>query len=258
MISIIVPYKNAEPWLSRCCDSLTRQDGDLEFVLVNDNSKDKSERIVAEYASRDKRFVMLDNQHKGGVSGARNTGLDNARGEWLTFLDADDVMVDNVWKIFDSAIRSGKGAVLYQFNHYRYYAKKNKTVLKYTNTPGRYSLGRAPILWCFVWNKLIRADLVEDIRFIEGMKFGEDEMFCLECLAKSESVICNGNATTVHHFENEKSLSKTKTRNDIIKFAHALEHFIQMAEDPDAKRLACLRLSEHWSHLFLDMFTGKE
>ena len=88
MISIIVPFKNAAPWIKRCADSLMAQDGSFEVIFVNDGSEDGSDDIVAEYAGD--KFFLVDNEDMRGVSGARNTGLKYAQGDWITFLDADD------------------------------------------------------------------------------------------------------------------------------------------------------------------------
>lgn len=258
MISVIVPYKDSERWVGRCCESLTVQDGEFEFLLVNDNSEDNGEAIVNEYANRDKRFVMLNNEHRTGVSGARNTGLDHAGGDWITFLDADDELMPGACEMFRSAIKSNKDANIFQFNHYRYYAKNGRTALKYTNVPGTYNIKRLPVLWVMVWNKLIRRDLIDGLRFNESMKFAEDEMFVFECLARDGRIFCKSDITTIHHFENTESLSKTRDESDILKQSHAIEDFIKRNKDQDVRRAACMRLSEHWAHLFLDVFTKGE
>ena len=121
--SVIVPYWNAEPWLGRCCESLTRQAGDFDFILVNDSSTDNSEAIANEYANRDQRFVLMDNERTKGVSGARNTGIVHARTEWLTFLDADDELLDDAHHTFTKVIATDKTARFFQLNHLRYYSR---------------------------------------------------------------------------------------------------------------------------------------
>ena len=89
MISVIVPYKNSEPWIGRCVESLKAQGGDMEFILVNDHSTDGGKKIAKDLTKGDKRFRHYENARADGVSGARNTGLDKAKGEWITFLDAE-------------------------------------------------------------------------------------------------------------------------------------------------------------------------
>lgn len=94
-ISIIVPVYNTERWLHRCVDSILAQTyTDFELLLIDDGSNDNSGAICDEYAIKDKR-VKVFHKSNGGVSSARNLGLDNARGEWITFVDGDDWLEPN-------------------------------------------------------------------------------------------------------------------------------------------------------------------
>lgn len=258
-ISVVVPYKNAEKWLERCCKSLKRQPGDFLFILVDDNSADGSREIAYKYCNLDQRFISMANTGKKGVSGARNTGLKYAvqSSDWVTFLDADDTLQPDAYKIFAEAIVEESGFNIYQFNHYRHYAVIGKTALKYTNSDGNYGLDNMPVLWCIVWNKLYRASFLKGLKFDEALQFGEDELFNLECLAKDGRIRCRSGVTTTHYFENKNCLSKTKTEADIFRQAQAITLVLKKHKDPKFRQVGCLRLSEHWSHLFLDMLTEK-
>ena len=134
-ISVIVPFWNSEKWLGVCCESLISQEGDFDFILVDDKSTDNSREIAYEYCMKDSRFMLMTNFRTKGVSGARNTGLEYACQEkgWITFLDADDELLDNAYQMFMSAIESDERANVHQFNSLRYYPQIDKTVLKYTN-----------------------------------------------------------------------------------------------------------------------------
>ncbi len=91
-ISVVVPIYNVEEYLGSCLRSLSAQSaGDLEVIMVDDGSTDSSAQIAAEFAQRDPRFRLVS-QPNAGLSAARNTGLDEARGEFLAFLDSDDVL----------------------------------------------------------------------------------------------------------------------------------------------------------------------
>ena len=91
-ISIIIPVYNSENTLRRCIDSVLNQTfTDFECLLIDDGSKDRSGEICDEYAQMDSR-VRVFHKENGGVSSARNVGLDNARGEWITFCDSDDTV----------------------------------------------------------------------------------------------------------------------------------------------------------------------
>jgi glycosyltransferase, family 2 len=89
-ISVIVPVYNTEKWLRRCVDSILAQTyTDFELLLIDDGSTDSSGEICDEYAQQDSR-IRVFHKPNGGVSSARNLGLDNSKGDWITFCDADD------------------------------------------------------------------------------------------------------------------------------------------------------------------------
>lgn len=93
--SIIVPCYNLAPWIQQCLDSVASQDfKDWECVVIDDESTDDSGQIVDEYARRDSRFKII-HQENAGEGGARNAGLSVAKGEWIFFLDGDDLMLPN-------------------------------------------------------------------------------------------------------------------------------------------------------------------
>lgn len=112
LISVIVPVYNAGKWLRQALASLQEQSyGEFEAVLVNDGSTDGSEAICREFVASDSRFRLF-NRSNEGVSAARNAGLDRARGEWIAFLDADDLLTPDAFRILiDMASGSGAGIV---------------------------------------------------------------------------------------------------------------------------------------------------
>lgn len=259
-ISVIVPYKDAAPWLVRCLNSLTDNEGDFEFILVNDHSSDAGPSIVEAYARIDNRIVVLDNERGPGVSGARNTGLDAFKGDWATFLDADDKYTVYAFDTFKKAINADRLAAMIQFNHLRHYAKINKTVMKYTNESGVYKVDELPEIWFSVWNKLFRADFVKDIRFEERLQYGEDGLFILECLAKGAYIYHaeKQSVVVVHSFENPNSLSKVKTADDLLKQIRVYEEYMLNQERPEMRIAYCKELSRLWgSETFARCFGGK-
>lgn len=250
MISVIVPFYNAEEWLGRCLESLHTNKGDFEFILVDDKSKDNSKDIAYEYCNKDKRFTLLNNKYKKGVSGARNTGIVYADGDYITFLDADDEMLPDACDTFHKLIMSGD-ANIYQLNHMRYYTAIDKLTMKYWNEGGRYDVGNLPDCWWGIWNKLFKADFLEDIRFDESLRYGEDGMFILECFAKDKTIHHGEKelATVKHRFDNKQSLSHIKTYKDIIKQAHAYEKYMLKQSDKDIVDLVCSEIKILWDRI---------
>lgn len=111
-ISVIVPVYNVEKYLHRCIDSILAQTfTDFELLLINDGSKDNSGIICDEYAAKDNR-VRVFHKENGGASTARNMGLDNAKGEWIAFVDSDDWIEAEMYKeMLDIAENSSVDAV---------------------------------------------------------------------------------------------------------------------------------------------------
>lgn len=106
-ISIVVPIYNVERWLEDCLDSVARQTfANFECILINDGSTDSSGTIAQRRAESDTRFKYI-NQPNGGLSAARNTGLEHVRGEWIYFLDSDDLLHPDALRIlYDAAQRT--------------------------------------------------------------------------------------------------------------------------------------------------------
>lgn len=222
MISVIVPVYGVEPYLRRALDSIPVAD-DIEVIVIDDGSKDGCGAICDEYADR---FTVI-HQENAGVAAARNRGLDEAHGEWVTFLDSDDHYAEHAFDAMRKAIGKHPDAKVIQFNHYRYYAVIGKTALKYTNPAGSYRLGKRPRLWEYVWNKLYRRDFIEQhgIREPVGLQFGDDEIFVLRCMFEAP-VTCVDAVTVVHCFENPDAITKTMTRKKILAHHKAFMAFL--------------------------------
>lgn len=262
MISVIVPYKNAAEWIHRSAESLKAQEGDFEFIFVNDYSTDESWDIVKDIA--DNRFVLIDNYCRAGVSGARNTGIAQSKGEWITFLDADDEMLPHAYASFKMAIDDCPEADIHQFNHMRYYTASDRLVVKYTNDGGCYEvkdLGDTK-MWFGVWNKLFRRSFLVDnnVMFDTDLQYGEDGLFCLECISKAGSIHHADKRlmTVKHRFDNKNSLSHSKTPADVIKQTKAYEDFMLQQEDPVMRRAVCDELAKLWGSKSIRKLFGGE
>ena len=107
-ISVIIPVYNAEQYLTQCLDSVAGQTfADFEAIIVNDGSTDGSADIIREYAGRDSRFIVVEQENKG-LSEARNAGINIARGQWITFVDSDDMVApDFLQALLDAAQKTG-------------------------------------------------------------------------------------------------------------------------------------------------------
>lgn len=108
LVSIVIPVYNAEDYLRRCLDSILEQSyRDIEIILVNDGSKDDSSEVCKYYQNLDSRIKYFYKEN-GGASSARNYGIDKARGEFITFVDADDWLSNDAIEVQSSHMRSDK------------------------------------------------------------------------------------------------------------------------------------------------------
>lgn len=207
-ISVIVPVYNTEKYLRRCVDSILAQTfRDFELLLVDDGSTDSSPAICDEYAKKDSR-VRVFHKENGGVSSARNLGLDNARGEWIAFADSDDhVNVEYLtilmrgleldWVASSYRILGDKGGWLTQMEDGIYIGKDlYKCYQKYLSTNFRTP-----------WGKRYKRELIHNIRFPLSMNVGEDLAFNLEYACNVNSIGLSSQATYLYNRKNENSLT---------------------------------------------------
>ena len=127
LISVIVPIYNVEQYLEKCIESIISQTyKNLQIILIDDGSNDKSGKICNKYAEKDKRVVVIHKEN-AGVSEARNTGLDNAKGEWITFVDADDwIEEEYCQRLYNLVIETNSDVALCGYNRVVGTKKENK------------------------------------------------------------------------------------------------------------------------------------
>lgn len=192
-ISIIVPVYNAETTLQKCIDSIINQNyKDYELILVDDGSIDKSKFICDSYAQKDDRILVIHQDNKG-VSAARNTGLDIAKGHWISFIDSDDYIEPDFYqcnfdddvdlmlfciKDFDEVNNSVRQSVRYSQSKSVEECALKSFIDKYIDT----IIFRAP------WAKLFKKELLGSLRFCESMKVAEDAFFVLDYLSHVDKI----------------------------------------------------------------------
>ena len=245
MFTVIVPFRDSALWIGRCAESLTSLEGNIEVIFVDDNSQDNGAEIISTYT--DIRFSLVRNKYTPGVSGARNTGLDLATGDWISFLDADDEYAPGALNAINASIRMYPDAQLIQLNHSR--VVPNGTLPRMQNLRGKYDLYHLPKLWMSSCNKLFRADLIEDIRFDEKLRHGEDELFVLECLKKTRCIYNSEHIALHYHKDNPNSLSTTTSFDDCLGEQRALLDFLDHNRDDMELCFAVRqRMTELWSN----------
>ena len=209
LISIIVPVYNAEPFLARCLESLINQTyQNLEIICVNDGSTDNSLKVLREYACKDSRVRILDNEN-AGVSRARNAAMQLASGNFVMFADADDWIELNTCEAALNAMRTyGSDIVMWSYVSETENRSSKKEIfegLRIFDGSEVKSLHRRFIgvlgselahpeladSLCPVWGKLYKREMVESIQFVDLSEIGtyEDGLFNIEAFEKADKVI---------------------------------------------------------------------
>lgn len=194
-ISIIIPVYNAQQYLTSCLESVLNQTyKNIEIILVNDGSTDESSSIINKYKDKDKRIVVIDKENEG-VSIARNIGIENATSDWIMFVDSDDILekeavetLANYTEGFGEVILSRiyllkngeKTEALCKYNENKIFEKEEKRELEesifYDNKKEKISYISCP--FAKLYNKKFLQE--NNIKFTEGLKYGEDGIFNLE------------------------------------------------------------------------------
>ena len=191
-LSIIVPCYNVEKYVSDCLDSLLNQTfKDFEIICVNDGSTDSTLEILEKYSKKDNRIKIITQKNKG-LSGARNTGIDAANGDYIAFLDSDDWVSKNFYlKLYEAITKNdcdiAAATIIRKRKNsekYRVYYSEEKI---YSTLEEKLSACSIPKC-CYVWNKLYKADLVKQNKFTEGVYF-EDILWTPEILKKANKLI---------------------------------------------------------------------
>lgn len=195
-ISIIIPVYNVKRYLRKCIDSILAQTfTDYEVILVNDGSTDGSEEICAQYAMNDSRIIVV-NQSNGGLSAARNTGLKIACGEYIAFVDSDDWIHKDMYRIlYENSIKHDADIVMCGFSLTSSERVSEIIPLRpgveiLTNKEALLNLSQKStfVKMVVVWNKLYKKELWKKLRYPEGF-INEDNYVSYKLLYNSNKVV---------------------------------------------------------------------
>lgn len=193
-ISIIVPVYNTEKYLHRCIGSILAQTfTDFELLLIDDGSTDASGAICDEYAAKDNR-IRVFHKNNGGVSSARNLGLDNAIGEWITFVDADD-WIEKIGFSFLKKCNEEKIIINSYLKFYegKFYKEDIASLLVFTKKEKDDFLKKylPHGILTTVCSKIYRREIIGNIRFNKEFIVGEDTLFFINVISQVYQISTN-------------------------------------------------------------------
>ena len=241
-ISVIVPVYKAEAYLHRCVDSLLAQIfQDYEILLIDDGSPDRSGEICDEYAKKDKR-VRVFHKENGGVSSARNLGLDYAKGEWICFVDSDD------WVSHDFLSIDKSSSVVDVIEKSYRVIQDDSTQGKSYRFADKVLSNQQDIFYYYVnkrnnalWNKLISSRLISKNRFDENITIGEDFLFFLSLIAKVKKYLLS--SVGEYFYSVHENSAMYVASNDLGRririLWHNMEHVNKLTRERDLHYLRC-------------------
>ncbi|MGI6232827.1 MAG: glycosyltransferase family 2 protein [Prevotella sp.] len=185
-LSIIIPVYQAERTLRRCLDSVLNQSfRDIQVIVVDDASTDESHDICEDYRRMDRRVQLVTHKENQGLSEARNSGLQKARGEYVTFVDSDDELEDNTLSTLFEVLNQHPDYDLLEYpvmehygnlrlQHLRLFPKREYTRME------DYWLNGEGFLHAYAWNKIYRRELFRGLSYPSGRKF--EDVFILPAI----------------------------------------------------------------------------
>ena len=253
-ISIIVPVYNVEAYLERCVESILKQTyTNLEILLVNDGSTDKSGELCDKLALRDHRIRVIHKEN-GGLSDARNRGIDEASSNLIGFIDSDDYIDEDMYETLYRQMVASK-ADLSMCGHYDVYhqiPEKQVAEIKTWELMPEEAIKmvmEAKILSVTAVNKLYKKALFEQLRFRIG-KIAEDAFIMVDLIHQCSKVVAT-NEKKYYYVHRENSIT---TQKFSLKFLNVIEAYEQNAKIisenyPDLYDVAIMRLN--WAYFYV-------
>ena len=219
LISIIVPVYNNEEYLHKCINSILEQTyKNWELILINDGSSDASPQICDWYSQHDKRISVI-HKHNEGVSIARNTGLMEAKGDYLTFADSDDYLEPYTFQTYIDEIIINSPDII-KDGYFRDLTYNNQEIIStkhnyvFTNTWDFHKLLEQSCYYSFLWNMCIKRKCTKNIIFDEDLNWCEDHIFSYQCYFNCEKMSIL--SKPCYHYLIHKTGSLSDVRNPMV------------------------------------------
>lgn len=224
--SIIIPVYNVEEYLGRCLESIIQQTLiDFEVICVDDGSTDESFRILELYSTKDDRFKVIK-QENMGVSAARNSGLKNAKGTYMCFVDPDDYIAINcLERIYDEILEHSPDIIVFSANVFPITKDTDPWVCSdLTNSYAIYDKFHPDILlsgnrgYPFVWRNCFKQKFLKryNLQFDENLEIGEDTVFQVSAFAVAKRITILPDKLYFYR-SSRKGSAMEKAKNDILK-----------------------------------------
>ena len=220
-VSVIVPVYNTSQYLPKCLDSLLNQTlEEIEIIVVNDGSKDNSQEIIEKYASKSSKIKFFQKEN-GGLSDARNFGVEKSTGDFVGFVDSDDFVDEKMFEeLYKLAVKHGAEMAICDLEKVNENGEVFRGLPQSPQLPERIDLKSDFRIFgemgCFACNKLFQKELFQNHQFKKGIHFEDIEL--IPQLVLESTVIAKINEPFYKYFERQDSITKTHTEKGLDMF----------------------------------------
>lgn len=258
-ISIIVPVYNVEQYVEKCVRTILAQTfTDFELILVDDGGTDRSGEICDTLAKEDRRITVYHKQN-GGLSDARNYGIDRAKGNFLTFIDSDDYIKETYLEYLYSLLKEKKGCKVSACNHFVVRGDKQTPNCDENGTVifDRQSAFRSVLyhntLDVSAWAKLYSRDIFETLRYPKGRLY-EDTYVFGDVLNGTEYIVYGGQPQ-YYYVQRENSIVNSGFNEKHLQFIDSAKRLCDFASHYEGNEKACKR---RMTHAYLSVLRNME
>lgn len=216
LLSILIPVYNAEAYLEDCLESVTSQDyANIEIICIDDGSTDRSHSILEEWQRKDDRIIILQQENRG-PSAARNKGIKASSGDYIAFVDADDIVKHNIYtKSIDIIKENELDALLFAFETFpcgciRQHNFPTNVVMDYHQLFASNAHIQSSNDLCFSVRIIFRSSVIKDnhLEFDEEIRYGEDMVFNIEAICNSKRIMTISDALYMYRKNENGAMSQ--------------------------------------------------
>lgn len=230
MISVIVPVYNVEKYLARCVDSIINQTyKDYELLLIDDGSTDNSGVICDQYAKSDNR-IRVFHKKNGGLSDARNYGLDRVNGEYITFIDSDDFVGADYLSYLYTMITERKAdisivSMMRTTSTEKSFCSSTHRCVEYMGDAALAAMIREKEFNESACAKLYKKELFDDIRYPKGKLF--EDLLTVPFLIKSDTICVYSTIILYYYYQRESSIMHTVDESNMCMWMYGMDRLLE-------------------------------
>ncbi|MGO4219553.1 glycosyltransferase [Bacillus sp. YAF12_1] len=256
LISVVIPVYNAEKFLPKCLDSIITQTyKDLEVILINDGSTDRSGEICDEFSRKNERITVIHKEN-GGVSSARNAGLKVVKGQYVGFVDPDDWIEGKMFEtLYKLAVENN--ADISSCGYFREDSEGHITnkiidskVISYSQTEALNTILSEEHFKGFTCNKLFSKEILKDITFDEDIHFCEDLLFCCQAISNSNKLVYD-TTPYYHYITHSNNASQSQFSLKKLTSLDALKKIVDLLENK--KGVEINKFKNYYAHMNISL-----